>query len=182
MPKDSSQPPSINPTAAALAAPAAAPEHVEVDRLLDQMDRVFRAEAWHGASLLQLLAPVTAATAVRRPLPSRHSIWELTTHITAWIDIARERLAGEWVDVTHEMDWPAVPQEPADAVSGLERAWRETVGGLERAWIALETNVRTLDDRSLRRRVKGCPYTAYILVHGVIQHLVYHAGQIALLS
>lgn len=155
-------------------APTARGPHAEVDRLLDQLARATDDEAWHGPSLFPLLAPLSAEVAVRRPLPSRHTIWELTVHLTAWTDIARRAIQGERFDVTPEMDWPAI----ADT---SEPAWRATVDTLHASWRALQTVVESLDDQALRKRPPGRPYTVYSLLLGVIQHVAYHAGQIALL-
>jgi uncharacterized damage-inducible protein DinB len=41
--------------------------------------------------------------------------------------------------------------------------------------------VRALDDDRLATRVVGRPYSVYVMLHGIIDHNVYHAGQVALL-
>ena len=55
----------------------------EAIRLADQIRRAFEGSAWHGDSLLELLADVTAKTAAARPIKDAHSIWELLLHIAA---------------------------------------------------------------------------------------------------
>ena len=56
----------------------------ELERIKDQFQRAFNGQAWHGPSLLSLLAGVTAEQAAAHPVPGAHSIWELTLHIAAW--------------------------------------------------------------------------------------------------
>jgi len=148
----------------------------EVERLLDQLSRAIDEEAWHGPSLLPLLAPISAEHATRRPLPNRHTIWELTTHLTAWTTIARRVIQGEQFEITPEMDWPEIPDTS-------ESGWRATVDAFRTAWHGLQDVVKGLDDQALRKRPPGGPrFTVYAIVIGVVQHVAYHAGQIAILS
>lgn len=46
----------------------------------------------------------------------------------------------------------------------------------------LETVIKTFDEARLRNTVPGRDYNFYFLFHGVVQHSLYHAGQIALLK
>ncbi len=68
-------------------------------RLADQLRRAFEGNAWHGDSLLELLAGVDAKTAAAKPIKDAHSIWELVLHIAAWDDAVRRRTAGEAVNL-----------------------------------------------------------------------------------
>ena len=66
----------------------------EKKRLLDLIDRGFRAQAWHGPSLLEVLDGVTPAMAAKRVVKGAHTIWELAEHIATWNEVAAERIAG----------------------------------------------------------------------------------------
>ena len=47
---------------------------------------------------------------------------------------------------------------------------------------ALQETILQLEDSRLKDRVPGQPYSVYFLLHGVVQHDLYHAGQIAILK
>ena len=147
----------------------------EVERIVDQLRRAYEGEAWHGPSLRELLDRVAAAQAARRPLPQAHTIWELVLHIAAWESIVRRRLGGEAVEATPEQDWPPVP-DTGDA------AWKKALDDLHRGHLALRQAIDTLTDEQLRQKVVGQKYSVYAMLHGVVQHDLYHAGQIALLK
>ena len=66
----------------------------ETFRLADQIRRAFEGNAWHGDSVLELLAGVNAKTAAARPIKNAHSIWEILLHIAAWDDAVRRRIGG----------------------------------------------------------------------------------------
>ncbi len=80
----------------------------EINRILDQMDRAFAGDAWHGPSLESLLDGISAEDASKHPVRGAHSIWELVNHIAAWNSIVRRRAEGTAVEVSTEMDWPPV--------------------------------------------------------------------------
>ena len=147
----------------------------EIQRIADQLRRAYEGEAWHGPSLRELLSSVTAEQAARRPLPQAHTIWELILHIAAWESIVRRRLGGEAVEATPEQDWPPV-RDTSDA------AWKKTLEELARSHLALRESVAALSDDQLRQKVAGQNYSIYGMLHGLIQHDLYHAGQIALLK
>ncbi len=55
----------------------------ETRRLEEQLKRALEGEAWHGPSVLESLAGVTAEEAAAHPIPGAHSIWELVLHLTS---------------------------------------------------------------------------------------------------
>ncbi len=148
----------------------------EIKRINGQLRRAFEGEAWHGPSLRELLDGVTAETAAAKPLPAAHSIWELVLHIAGWENVVRRRLAGEVLpDLADEENFPAI-QNPSEA------AWQQTLQELARNHHALREAIAKLDDAQLAESVPGKSYSVYGMLHGVIQHDLYHAGQIALLK
>lgn len=151
----------------------------EVERILDQFRRAFDGDAWHGPSVLSLLSGVSAAQAAARPVPSAHSIWELVLHITAWERACRRRLGGDPAQLTDQEDWPAV----SDA---SEKAWEDARRELISVHGELLEAIAALDESRLDQPITLDPATAsssvYLTLHGVVQHDLYHAGQIAILK
>jgi uncharacterized damage-inducible protein DinB len=149
----------------------------EVSRILDQLHRAYEGPAWHGPALRPILNDVTWQAAAKRPLPDSHTIWELVLHITVWMSIVTRRLEGaEIPTLPPAEDWPAAPE-------ASEAGWRLALDGLTQAQRVLESAVQKLTDDRLRDTVLGdVPYSVYTMLHGVVQHNLYHAGQIALLK
>jgi uncharacterized damage-inducible protein DinB len=147
----------------------------EINRILDQMDRAFSGEAWHGPDLMLLLKGVSAEDASKHPVAGAHSIWELVNHIAAWNTIVQQKSKGEPVNVTTELDWP-----PVWEVS--EVAWKRSLATLAENRTRLRNYVKTVRDDQLDERVQRENYSQYVLLHGSVQHDLYHAGQIAVLK
>jgi uncharacterized damage-inducible protein DinB len=152
----------------------------ETARIADQLRRAFHGDAWHGDSLLEILEGVTAAQAAARPVKHAHTIWELVLHITAWDGAVRRRLAGVAVDLSDEQNFPSV-MDPS------ENAWRRTIEQARKVHNELVEAVTAFPDQRLEEKVPGKKnepdwYNFYYMLHGVAQHELYHAGQIALLK
>jgi uncharacterized damage-inducible protein DinB len=148
----------------------------ETHRINSQLKRAQEGQAWHGPSLRELLDGVTAEQAAAKPVPNAHSVWELVNHIIAWEQIAKRRLEGaEETAIPDEVNFPPVT-DTSDA------AWQSTLRSLEASNRRLRESVRKIDDLKLEELTPGTAYSIYFLLHGVIQHDLYHAGQIALLK
>lgn len=153
----------------------------EIDRIIDQLQREHDGDPWHGSPLLEILQGVTAGQAAAKPLQGAHSIWELVLHMTAWKGEVRKRLSGAPSGEPEEGDWPAV------GVPTVDR-WNEARERLQKAHDALLAAVRQLPESRLfeatndsRNPPLGTGVSYYVLLHGLVQHDVYHSGQIGML-
>lgn len=148
----------------------------ELNRLEEQLRRTLEGEAWHGPSVLELLADVSAAQAAAHPIAGAHSIWELVLHISTDYDLVLRRLAGDGHELTTAEGWPACPAPTGEN-------WQQTVQDLRLLNEKLRRAVRDFPEERLDDLlVSGVHYTAYTQFIGVTQHNLYHAGQIALLK
>ena len=141
-------------------------------RLANHIERTVTGPMWHGPALKDVLDGVDAGRARARPIAGAHSIWEIVLHVTAWADIARQRIHGEFLgDPTPEQDWPPAAGDWPQAIERLTESHRR-----------LAADVRQLDDAALEAKVKTLDYPVGILLDGVVEHGTYHGGQIALLK
>jgi uncharacterized damage-inducible protein DinB len=154
----------------------------EIARIVEELQREHNGDPWHGSPLQAILEGVDAAHAAARPIPGAHSIWELVLHMTGWKNEAARRLAGAVACMPVEGDWP-------DIGAATEQRWQEAMARLDAAHDALIAAVKTLPDAKLyeptndtRNGPLGTGVSYYVLLHGIVQHDVYHAGQIAMLK
>ena len=147
----------------------------ETNRIQDQLERGFKGRAWHGPSVLELLADVDAAKAAARPIAGAHSIWELVLHIAAWDQAAARRLRGDRAQLSDAEDWPAVSDTSAEA-------WAQTLETLNKNHRELHEAIGRVEETRLDKPIMEGMTSVYGTLHGVIQHDLYHAGQIALLK
>lgn len=148
----------------------------EAARIAGQLLCAFEGSAWHGPAVLELLADVDAVTAAAHPLPDAHSIWELVLHIAAWDGAVNRRIVTNKALTLNEAEnFPPVrDKSPA--------AWKQAIALLKKNHKELVKTVSDLPDARLTERVPGKNYNIYFMLHGVTQHELYHAGQIAILK
>lgn len=154
----------------------------EKDRLIDQFEREIQGQPWHGPSLTSIVDGITAAQAGRKASDAAHSIWEILLHMTGWKREVTRRAQGHTAAEPTEGDWPPIGDV-------TEARWRAARTEHLRAQEELLKVVRGLTDAQLAARVPG-DSAAFIgaglsvtaTLWGLVQHDVYHAGQIAILK
>ena len=147
-------------------------ERMEIKFLASQLRRSYEGQAWHGPCLLELLSGVTSEQAAAKPVSGAHSIFELVLHVTAWVREALAVVEGKkYETLVGEKDWPPVRE-----------TWQAALDDLGATTHALVTAIRAMPEEKLGESAGGAEYNFYFLLHGVVQHNLYHAGQIALLK
>jgi uncharacterized damage-inducible protein DinB len=96
-------------------------------------------------------------------------------HIAAWERACRSRLQGDREQLSATEDWPPL------TVTGPE-AWEETRTLLKQGHDDLRAAVVLVDESRLDGPIIEGMSTVYVTLHGIIQHDLYHAGQIAILK
>jgi hypothetical protein len=145
----------------------------EIARIASLMEQTFEGVPYYGRSVLDACEKVTGAEALRKPHWSPHCIWDIVAHLTMELSYSRDVVEGTAKPFGDT--WPGTTD-----TSGV--AWQQAIGDLTNANRALVRAVRRLEDSVLDEqpiRVRG-PY--YLMLHGTMQHNIYHAGQISLLA
>jgi uncharacterized damage-inducible protein DinB len=147
----------------------------EIERITDQLQRAFQGEAWHGPAVMEILGGITSQQAAARPRNAVHSIWEIALHIAAWERAGVMRLQGDRAQLPAEEDWPPVNETS-------EIAWKQSRRALEQGHEELVQAISRLDESLLDEPIVEGMSSVYVTLHGIIQHSLYHAGQIAILK
>ena len=155
---------------------------MERDRLAQEIVDAYDGDPWHGSPITAILEGIDAAQAAARPIADAHSIWELVLHMTGWAREVARRVEGGKPGEPEGGDWP-------DVDDTSKSAWLAARRDLAKAHDELRSVLESLDDHTImappvvpRDRAAGTGTTIYRLIHGLVQHDAYHAGQIALLK
>lgn len=147
----------------------------EIDRILKHYDGVLSGDAWHGDPVWKVLEDIPAAAAAARPLTTAHSIWEIVAHMTFWEAVVIQRLHGQRAGLVEELNFPATP-------APNEENWRKTLDEFRGSNCRFREALSKLDPAKLEQLTAAGKRTYYDEAHGIIEHHVYHLGQIALLK
>ena len=139
-----------------------------------------RRQGWHGGPTpIGAVRDVSAADAAWRPMPGRHSIWELMLHIAYWNYAVRRRITSDGGArfPRSPANWPAQPDQPTAA------AWDADRAVLREEHARLVEAIRAVPVERLGDRPAGAKkWTFGELLTGIAQHDAYHTGQIQLLK
>ena len=147
----------------------------ELERIAEQYDRALYGGAWHGDSVWEILAGVGWEQAFRRMSPATHTIWELVMHMAFWETEVNRRLQKLPGQSEEELNFPAMPEATADN-------WAKAQETLRRSNANFRETVANLNELRLDEALSSQKNTVYVELHGVIQHHLYHGGQIAMLK
>ena len=144
----------------------------ELQRITTLLQKAFVKNAWHGPSVIEVLNAITPEQTMER-IGHAHTIIELVSHMTAWKVFAIKKLEGDnHYKVSDELNFPS----PSD--------WDQVVTELKESQEKLLQAIHHFPEAQLHDEVPHSThhYTFYTLLHGIIQHDLYHLGQIVLIT
>lgn len=143
---------------------------MEINRIASLLEKTFDGPAWHGPSVMETLKDVSQQTSANR-ISGSHSIGELVLHMTAWRNFAIKRLLGDNLyEVSDAENFPQATN------------WDKAMKELKESQIKLLAALRAFPEDKLFTTVSSRQYDFYTLLHGIVQHDIYHTGQITLLT
>jgi uncharacterized damage-inducible protein DinB len=143
--------------------------------ILQQYDLVMHGNVWHGDPIWQILDGISPEFAAQRTLPGTHNIWEIVLHMKFWEEVVSRRLKGQRAGLDEALNFPAPPETS-------ELNWQKTLADFRASNQQFRQLLAELDPARLDELSAAGKRTFYEEAHGLIQHNVYHAGQIALLK
>ena len=147
----------------------------KTEALIDQLKTTYNRRSWHGPSLMEILKDVDHVHAQRRPLYGRHTIWEIVDHMTAWNTVPiMTLLSGVYPEMPPEKDWPPM--------GDTEEEWQESIQKLGESVNVLTTAISKMSDKKYDEVINGKDYDYNIMLYGVLNHNLYHMGQLSILK
>lgn len=146
----------------------------ELQHILEEYERVMHGDAWHGDPVWEILDHINASCAAATPVHDVHSIWQLVMHMAYWERMAVKRGSGAVVP-DENLNFPPTPAPD-------EAAWQQTLEDFRNSNREFREHIARLDAAKLDEKTPGGRRTYRTDLLGVIEHHIYHAGQIAILK
>lgn len=145
------------------------------ETLAARLEEVLYEKPWYGTCVHDILEKINATQAVHR-INGQHNIAELLHHMTQWKKFVYEKTFG---DKTFDIIDDSVNWKTFDTISSGE--WATLI--LEFVSIAsdLVNGLNNLSLATYEKIVPGRKYSYEHLLFGIVDHDIYHLGQIALL-
>jgi uncharacterized damage-inducible protein DinB len=126
--------------------------------------------AWYGPTVAELLERITPEAATAAPAPGAHTIAELLQHLLLWNERIRK------TDAQHPLPkWEAEKEWAEPAIP-----WNELVPRWKQSRDLLEERMRNFPVENLGKQTPGRTYPYEFMLNGIVQHTIWHSGQIAM--
>jgi uncharacterized damage-inducible protein DinB len=148
----------------------------QIGHIISSLHTVVEGEPWFGKSVMTLLNEVDANIVYKKPNEASHSLIELLYHMITWAEFTLKRIEGEEDDditAFDKMDWRQIDSNG--------HTWEKAVAQFKVTNDLIIDALQSKNDEFLNGKVDYREYNFRFLLNGLIQHNIYHAGQIAYL-
>lgn len=146
----------------------------EIDSITETLNDVLYGEPWFGRPVFSILNEIHPALVYKKPNEDAHSLIDLVYHMITWADFTLKNLQGNakgGVEESEQLDWRNI--DP------LEHTWARGLSELKSIHKEITELLKQKDDSILDQPVEFRTYNFRFLLNGLIQHNIYHLGQIA---
>ena len=150
-----------------------------INEIIRSLSEVFEGSPWYGKSVMRKLENVPYVIGYKSCVPESHTAAQIVGHLIAWKKFAVEKLKGNKdysLKVDTQEDWPNIEVHSQNEWEELKRKLVATQGEIYE--LLNEKN----DDSFLEENVPGTDYNFGYLLKGLVQHDIYHIGQIGLIE
>lgn len=140
--------------------------------IIRQLRELQEGSMWFDQSFKDKIEGLTEAEAFSNPLPAIHSVAEQLSHILAWRDECLLRFKGERTDLMNS------PEDWRNNTELRKIGWNALKKQFYTSTITLIDALKDQDDAYLDIRFQDTDYNFHYIIEGIIQHDLYHLGQI----
>ena len=149
----------------------------EIQSLLSQLQNVNSGNPWFGRAVYKILDEVDEKKAAVKPNYSEHSLIELLYHMITWADFTLKRIEKDKINdlaAAEELDWRTINPKV--------HSWKKGLAEFKAIHKKIINLLKSKDDSFLQEKVDYRKYDFQFLLNGLIQHNIYHLGQVAYLN
>jgi uncharacterized damage-inducible protein DinB len=149
----------------------------EMLSIINDLKTVLNGKPWYGTPVYEILSEAAKTNVFHHPQEKYHSQIEILYHMFTWTEFTLSCLQKKdkaSIAAIEALDWRTI--DPKEAT------WEKGFAQLKTANVNIIELLENLEDNSLAENVEFRNYNTRFLLNGLIQHHIYHAGQIAYLK
>ena len=142
--------------------------------IAEQLKEAYEGSPWFGRNIQSLLHDAASVDVFQRP-EGQHSILDLLWHMILWREFTISRIRFDQSrpkEYFEENDWRKLDYNDLNLWPGGMKQFREVHNELVEV-------LQQQNDDLLLKTVPDRDYHFKLLLYGIVQHDIYHAGQIA---
>lgn len=149
----------------------------EIQSIIRNLRNVNTGEPWYGRSVYEMLEEVDSSTVYTKLNEDCHSLIELLCHMITWAEFSLKRIEGDKehdLAVSEKMDWREI--------NPTVHTWKKGLSEFKAIHKKINQLLDKKEDEFLKENVDYRKYNFRFLLKGLIQHNIYHIGQITYLN
>jgi len=146
----------------------------EIQSIIRRINTVNSGDPWFGRPVYAILKDVNSKKVNTRPNNSEHSLLELLYHMITWADFTLKRMEKDKIKdlvAAEKLDWRII--------NPRVHTWKKGLAEFKTIHKKIIALLQKKDDAFLEEKVDYRKYNFRFLVNGLIEHNIYHLGQIA---
>jgi len=149
----------------------------ETQSIIRRIENVNSGEPWFGRAVFVILEEVDAKKVSIKPNCTEHSMLELLYHMITWADFTLKRL-----EKNNKMDMAAFEKMDWRELNPKLHSWKKALAEFKAINKKIIALLDKKDDDFLLEIVDYRKYNYRYLLNGMIEHSIYHLGQVAYLN
>ena len=146
----------------------------DVERFQKLFKDHYDGDPWIEINLRGTLEGITATMAAQK-VGSLNTIWQIVNHVISWRETLLKRVQNENI--------PSPENNFIETITDVSaKAWEETMNRLQASQDKLLSYLSERKDTDLDENPLRGQYSRYELIEGILQHDVYHLGQVVLIK
>ncbi len=149
----------------------------ELLSIINNLENTLSGEPWFGRAVYNLLDEIDEATVSTKTKDTDHSLIELLWHMNTWAEFTLANLENRSADelkVIEENDWRNIDPK--------KHSWKKGMEELKSIHKKIVQILSEKEDIFLKEIVPNRKFNYRFMLNGLIQHNIYHAGQVAYLK
>ena len=148
----------------------------ELQSIIRNLQNTLTGEPWFGRPVYAILDEIDPSIATKKPNDNSHSLIDLLYHMITWAEFTLKRIEGDKetdLKASEELDWRTIDPK--------KHSWEKGLNEFKSIHTRIIEKLNSRDDEFLKEVVDYRNYNFRFLLNGLIQHNIYHLGQIAYL-
>jgi uncharacterized damage-inducible protein DinB len=146
----------------------------ETQSIIKSFETTLSGQPWFGRGVYEMLEEIDEKKIYVKPNENAHSLAELLWHMNVWAEFTLAALENrniEDIKAIEQLDWRTI--DPA------KHTWKNGLTVLKSIHNKIIEQLKQKEDSLLGEIVPNRKYNYRFLLNGLIQHNIYHLGQVA---
>lgn len=149
----------------------------EMQSIIRNFENTLDGTPWFGRPVYAILREVDTSIVYKKPTPDSHSLMDLLYHMLTWAEFTLRRIEKD-----DQQDMAAFEKIDWRTIDPVIHNWDDALGAYIATHQQIIAHLQTKNDDFLSEIVDFRNYNFRFLLNGLIQHNIYHLGQVAYLA